>query len=795
MISKWIKKDNTGATMVMALVAIAFVAILATMILAASFANINMKRMENRSKDTFYTAESVLDEVRAGLGKDGLSKLGLSYTKVLTTLVYKDDQGYQIVATNEKANSDMKKYYIESMYQALTGNMEDLPDNILKEDDSSVYLANAVNYLNAFIKGYNETNQTARVKSISKIITNKESIAAREYTITLKDVAIEYKQDRADENYFSNITVDLILEYPEISVDFTGSNRLNEFASYAIITDRTLAVDDTKLEVSGAHVYAGSNIRVAVGEQTGSRDSNFTVNGQVLTQTGMLTNANIVTRGDIVVRGSRLGISSFQANNCDIWCDNLVVDQNKDTSGNDLTLGGNITTNYTCKTYVRDDLNLFGYNSQVRLGGSYYGYKYDGADNDSNKRSSAIIITGTGSMLNMSLENLTIAGRSYVIIDDVSNNEYMMGESLSVKADQDLYLVPADEIRGGKSNPMTESSWEILQEDAGTDPIVLTDTRSALFADGSGSLLNEAKPYVEKKKDNTVYLYYNFRTKDCATEYVRRVLRGVDSERKSQMVAYFTNVLSGVTGSGITINVADTGNIYTAGALVQKLGSNLQEVDNTGVYGSSDFTLQSQNYENRYKILRSLLIDVDESRIVLDAEDAVKEMYPSFEAGSNTFNDTVDLTTTIVDYSLGANGYNNSSYLVKMEGYNFIKTFQTSNYTVPSYVHGGVIICNGQVNLNHDFKGLIICKGNLNITNDARVTGDMNLVEYLIKNEDAFIDETRTDVEPDDVSIPFRQFFYAYRDINDDPDSQPLVIETIDYTDVVGYANWRKYSE
>ena len=60
-------RDNKGSAMVMIIVIIAFIAILVSVLMFVSFSGYQMRVVDRRGKDNFYTAETVLDEINVGL--------------------------------------------------------------------------------------------------------------------------------------------------------------------------------------------------------------------------------------------------------------------------------------------------------------------------------------------------------------------------------------------------------------------------------------------------------------------------------------------------------------------------------------------------------------------------------------------------------------------------------------------------------------------------------------------------------------------------------------------------------
>lgn len=800
------KLNNNGSTLVMAVIAIAFVALLVVTILSAAMTNMKIKQMNNRSKDTFYTAETVLDEIKAGVGHDSISSMSDAYKAVLTTMVRQGDS-YKYVINNDEANKEFKEKFVTDMLRKVTDGAISFGSNEMITSSDKVVLSNTIKYINSFIKGYDGKTKTAVVKSIDKITAVKEGNGLR-YSILLQNLVVDYKEDRTDENYYSTVTVDLDITFPNLTVDFAGGNSLSAFTEYSLITDSDLMITGKTLTVNAAHIYAGKDISIAASSDSKGQGGGLKVTGNMLSRDGGSTNANIVTRGDIIVRGSALYKSTLAVNSGDVWCNNLTTDSYiaSESKKADTSIGADINIDAFSKTYIKDDLNLYGSDSNVIIGGNMYAYSYDGSDNTNHATSSSIIITGEASQLRLNLNRLIVGGRSYVIIPGETYN-YMTGESISVKADQELYLVPSKFIYKNQANPMAKSSWEQLKADQ-KDPAI-NDTNAPLVQI-SGSLtdglLDKDAPYVVKTSGNVSYLYYNFKDKASSTEYVKRILAGQDSSLKQGLNSYFTSTTKGVS---IT-----AGSMYAAGALMQTSGSS---VNNTGAASSGIsgtfsfatspktiptdiFTLASLNYKNRYDILTHLLVDIPETKhgveyIVNDKEAALKEFYSNYKPTASDM--TNSAAANIVDYSLIASTEYNKQQNLVMYGSGIIKlAIDEATYVVPPEVKGGIIISTGVVKLDHDFKGLIIAKGNIIIVNNATVTTDASMIENLIKNEYLFYDGATNEKDRQKEKEPFRNYFYAYKQTaSEDDTSEPIKIENISYNDIVGANNWRKYDD
>ena len=80
---KKLSGNNKGMTLVTVIVAIGFIATLVGILLMTTLVNFKMKSTNTRGKDTFYSAEQVLDEITVGLQRRVSDSLSSSYVEVL----------------------------------------------------------------------------------------------------------------------------------------------------------------------------------------------------------------------------------------------------------------------------------------------------------------------------------------------------------------------------------------------------------------------------------------------------------------------------------------------------------------------------------------------------------------------------------------------------------------------------------------------------------------------------------------------------------------------------------------
>jgi type II secretory pathway pseudopilin PulG len=81
---KHIKLNNQGSTLLTVIICIAFIGILGSMMLSVTMTNLQMKIIESKSKENFYSCEVAMEEIRTGIEEIAATKIQEVYeTKVL----------------------------------------------------------------------------------------------------------------------------------------------------------------------------------------------------------------------------------------------------------------------------------------------------------------------------------------------------------------------------------------------------------------------------------------------------------------------------------------------------------------------------------------------------------------------------------------------------------------------------------------------------------------------------------------------------------------------------------------
>ena len=429
--------NNQGMSVAAVLFAIAFTGILVTTVIYVAFLNIQMQKANLEEKNVFYSAEQILDEIRAGLAVDMGNALSASYRYVLER--YSVTEGLQ---------SDTRR-----MQMFTEQYLENLRDDLSQSQIDRAHYS--LEYLTSFVE---KSNKTGNYEISSP--TGAALLSSQEKGLTLAGVRVTFVNAKGRA---SVIETDLVLSIPEIH--FTQSASMPDLMNLAVLADQKLIVQGQgEIQVNGS-IYGGRE------GMTLEQGTFFSVS----------SGERVVTGAQIQLEeGSRLTVGEKTA----LWADNLLLN------------GQNARVSLLGKTYLLDDLTLNKNNKQVTISGEYYGFgnpkavAYSSPANDekakgkdgkvpyeekeAKDRSSAILVNGQSCTLDLTgLKKLLLAGNSYISVPSsslygktgVSNGgDVLMGESITVKSNQLAYLVPAEAVGDGKNyeNPMTAEQYESL---------------------------------------------------------------------------------------------------------------------------------------------------------------------------------------------------------------------------------------------------------------------------------------------------------------------------------------------
>ena len=105
------RKQNRGFSLITVIIAVAFIGILGLLVLYMALSNFQMKITDLKGKDSFYTAERAIEEIRVGLQEDVGDSMSEAYIKVLET--YNRDGSSTDVVLDKQRQSEFVDEFIK----------------------------------------------------------------------------------------------------------------------------------------------------------------------------------------------------------------------------------------------------------------------------------------------------------------------------------------------------------------------------------------------------------------------------------------------------------------------------------------------------------------------------------------------------------------------------------------------------------------------------------------------------------------------------------------------------------
>ena len=489
------KRDDKGSAIIIVIIAMALIGILASTILWASYLNYRIKVNDLKVKNSFYSAETVVEQILAGVKKNVVSaSINEAYQEVLSN--------WDALGTDDNRQSYFITAYVEAVEKKLhvSGSGMDyrydkgvikayVDENLWK--DSSDNDPDKTGYIE--VEPWNDADPVFR--------------AANDVngwgSMSIRNICVEFYDS---DGLLSIINTDIAIDVP--SLRFTQAGTIDRLYPYVLVGDDGIMTDNAMTVNIDGSIYGGVNDENKGGIQIG-KDSRVTVENA----------AYIISGGDIVVGNSDLFVNSSNQNaelivrdvvSGGIGFQTNVYAQGLAVNGSHLDISG--------RTFVANDLILSGRNSNVSLSGQYFGYgdvkdathseevaTEGGGTKDVNLNpaaySSAIVINGKNSTVDLTgLNTLQLAGRAYVSLTQNEEENglphVMMGESISVKSNQIAYLVPAEcigTLSNGTTvigqNPMSFETWNDMIMDLSSGKYTEEDNFKLIDVDKASAKL------------------------------------------------------------------------------------------------------------------------------------------------------------------------------------------------------------------------------------------------------------------------------------------------------------------
>lgn len=844
------KLNNRGSAIVIVIIAMAMIGILATTLLWMAYMNYMIKVADIRNKNSFYTAEEVVEQIMSGLRRESAEAVGVAYRDVL--------------ANWDNLNSEEERKNV-----FMTTYMDTLIDKFKDPSRGAAYYDRTIleGYIDAANFPRGVVNPTGGVNvddwdyggdhldpTVSKAEPEMEVV--NNNSIILKNI---YVSCTDDEDRVSIVKTDICLDVPELIFENNGS--IDTLYQYTLIGNEGIEVQAPVIKMEGS-IYAGTDANGKGGLQIGKE----TVAATKLTMEDAL---RVISKGDIRIDpSSSLSVRDVPGQDNRVYAKNITLNS--------------AAASFDSKVYVANDLMLDGIGSKITLTKEYYGYgssTFNGLPGESaanSAESSAIIINGKDSTVDMSaVTRLLIAGRSYIGQDATSaeaaynkaqieaglapltpRTPVMMGESIAIKGGQVAYLVPAECIGTleGESvigqNPINadkENDIIDFKTNYGSDFCEVDFDRKvyrlggkALREFGVADMNHIRKVYAPYRGGSPLLYYYLVMDKDNAERYF---VQYYDFHaNREEIDTYFNRYLSGgfqlgdfadpkteytilgnslissaLTDSGVTLltgidqttlNLTGTpgaGGTPGTGAdpnapvdpnAYTETGENAEEVTNNRTEASVE-TL-TKDIKDDYK---SLTYDLTEGGSIpsfadpdnvsgTDPYDPVKASEYVFKSiiKCKTGGSTDNVEDYLADLHVNEVTYTTTSGLQAHLSNNDVTLTGISGVD-PSKLR--LLVCLGDVTVDHDFTGLIIAKGKITVTGGANIKlGMTELANVLQANSQYWAaDGSGDNKKPIDMFVNGGGSLLNGAQKPDIDDAGNLVL---DYSELVRYMNWIK---
>ena len=812
-------KQNKGFSLITVIIAVSFIGILGLLILYMALSNFQMKITDLKGKDSFYTAERAIEEIRVGLQEDVGNSMSEAYIKVLET--YDKDENSTDVVLDKQRQNDFVNEFIKKLAKRLK-----------KDSDQSKY---DLDYLKKYLDMEISENETLIVTTPS----NKEPVMTKDNKngILLKNLKVIYVDPKG---YASVIETDIRLGIPK--VQFPTPSTLPDLMNMIVVAGKGIICEGGNTTISGS-IYSG--ILQGINDNTILEKNPYT---SIWVKSG----ANLdIQSGDKIVSAGEIYMepnASFTSEaGVTLWAQGVKL------------LSAQV--NLLGTTYLSDDLTIeSGSGSRVTVQGEYYGYGYPESARSSlntymydnpEKRwsdtalSSSIVINGKNTTLDLSgVRKIMLAGRSYIGTSKVSNsNDIMMGESITVKGTQLAYLLPPELIDASKlknpemeiKNPMSDSDYEnsgLKQMDS--IPLKMDAKVSEL---GNKSLneigIDSEKPvqkvfYSNNADEGYVYFYLNFKDSKASSDFMYDYYMN-NSTVKTNLDKYLSFYFSG-TNSGIKIkDMKNYIRYVTNGNVLSYEGGEATE-NGTTAKGNmavatspevSQALLQEQtNYQNMwYALNRKMITSVDLlNKEVKDSDGLVHN--EKADTDRNVFDNMVNEKemvqflqekhpeslredfTADEDDGLQAIMVHNGKF----------STFQIKNAdgtTSETTVSGKdkpleitsamadklrLVVCTGDVIIDQGvhFQGIIMAKGRITLGAGASLESAPLEAARVFQAQMNKTEGENKKISPKSFFWEGDKYVLGNTNTSDETTDTGRVSDTYDLADCVTYENWRK---
>ena len=239
-----IKKEdrNKGAALASVIIAMTVVSVLVVAIIFAAYTNFNMKVVDKKSTDNFYTAESVLDQISGGL----INEMSTGYTRAYTE-VMSSYGNYTTIADLQHAFRTAYVLNLVEELQIQNGELDDR-NNPMLEDSTHYSLRNLRSYVDA--SAYPST--ATYTVGIDTSATGGNMIETLADGLVLRNILVTFTNG----GYTDSISTDIKITIPGMVFSLISS--MPDIADFAYVAEDGVYLNaNTTLTLNG-DAYSGN---------------------------------------------------------------------------------------------------------------------------------------------------------------------------------------------------------------------------------------------------------------------------------------------------------------------------------------------------------------------------------------------------------------------------------------------------------------------------------------------------------------------------------------------------------
>lgn len=272
-------KDNAGSGLILVIVALGFIGILTGALLTAVGYVYRLKLYDYNSKDNWFYVEQAMSQIYAGVGNKTGSCMQKAYNYTVENMTYYDiaagANGSYVTKTNEEANKDFKKRFMQEVYTTFSSAGESnefvaslaaciTNDTVHLYDYDKVLVTGTTDRYRLQKKSGRAGITVLMYDKEGNILTGATDDQLKLDKIVIKNIVVSrtasYNRSPASGDFTQTISADIVISKPDFEVNFNSITAdFNTLLDYSIIADMGVDINQTsKLNIQG-NIYAGAD--------------------------------------------------------------------------------------------------------------------------------------------------------------------------------------------------------------------------------------------------------------------------------------------------------------------------------------------------------------------------------------------------------------------------------------------------------------------------------------------------------------------------------------------------------